>query len=110
MWTIGSDKLDPTAGGGVRCTFYKTGGNIIVCGFLWVFQMFLFKSPALAFGSVPKADFDFCKVCKGFYRPKGFREGFYQCRGDFEGKLTCSKGERGGIGSPKWPDAIMVPF
>lgn len=24
--------------------------------------------------------------------------------------MTCSKGERGGIGSPKWPGAIMVPF
>ncbi len=59
------------------------GGNIKVYGFLvGFFQMFLFKSPALAFGSEPKVDFDFCKVCKGFYRPKGFGEGFYKCRGD----------------------------
>ena len=73
MWTVGSDGLDPTAGGGIRCTADNMGGNIKVYGFLvWFFQMFLFKSLALAFGSVPKADFDFCKVCKGFYRPKGF--------------------------------------
>ena len=26
------------------------------------------------------------------------------------GQLTCSKGGMGGIGSPQWPDAIMVPF
>ena len=28
----------------------------------------------------------------------------------FRGHLTCSRGEIGGIGSPQWPDAIMVPF
>ena len=41
---------------------------------------------------------------------KGFLIGVYPCRGGLGGQLSCSKGGMGGIGSPKWPDAIMVPF
>ena len=41
LWAVGSGRLDPTAGGGVRCTANNAGGNINVCGFLvWFFKCF----------------------------------------------------------------------
>ena len=78
MRTVGSEGLDPTAGGGIMCTADNMGGNIKVYGF-WCgfFKCFSSNHHVVAYGSVPKAGFDLCKV---LYRPKGFGEGFYQCR------------------------------
>ena len=40
MWAVGSDGLDPTAGGGEKGAFDSAGGKIKLCGFYGFFQMF----------------------------------------------------------------------
>ena len=73
MWTVGSEELDPTAGGVGRCAFDMRAENITVCGF-WIgfFKCFCLTNHVVAFGNVPEAGFDFSNLCKGFCRPKGF--------------------------------------
>ena len=58
-------------------------------------------------GNVPEAGFfTLGTFYKGLCKPEGLGEGFYPCRGEFEGKITCSRGGMGGKGSPKWPGAL----
>ena len=43
LWAVGSGRLDPTAGGGVRCTADRAAEILTVCGFFnMVFKCFNF--------------------------------------------------------------------
>lgn len=48
-------------------------------GFYGFFKCFGLTNNVVGLGNVPEVGIN---LCKGFYRQKGFGEGFYQCRGD----------------------------
>ena len=87
MWAVGSEGLDPTAGGGMRCTAYNVGGNINIYGFMtWFFKCFNWNRLRSHLGVCQRRVLIFVRFAEGFIGQRGFREGFYRCRGVFEGK------------------------
>ena len=82
MWAVGSGGLDPMAGGGMRCTAYNVGGNINIYGFLVrFFKCFHLNHLRSHLGMCRRRILIFVRFAKGFIGQKGFREGFYHCRG-----------------------------
>ena len=76
-WTVGSEELDPTAGGVGRCAFDMRAENITVCGFsMGFFKCFYSTNHVVRLGMCQRRVLTLVTFAKDFIGQRGFDRGF----------------------------------